>query len=126
MGTLPDAANIALSTVLLGVAVAVLYSLWIMVVAAAFWVVRLDNLSYLMSSLFDFGRWPVTIFRGWVRLFFTFVVPIALMTTYPAEALLGRLAPASAWLGIAGALLFACGGRFVFTHAIGRYTSASS
>jgi len=126
LGSPPSAAAIALSVLLLLLAVAVLYSLWIMVVAAAFWVVRLDNLSYLMSSLFDFGRWPVSIFKGPVRFFFTFVVPIALMTTYPAEALLGRLAPGSAWVGIAGALIFALGGRFVFTHAIGRYTSASS
>jgi ABC-type uncharacterized transport system permease subunit len=54
------------------------------------------------------------------------VVPLAIMTPYTAVALLGRLAPASAWLGIAGALVFACSGRFVFTHAIGRSTSASS
>jgi ABC-2 type transport system permease protein len=126
MGTVPSPAAVASSMLLLAGAVAVLYSIWIVVVAAAFWVVRLDNLSYLMSSLFDFGRWPVSIFRGKVRLFFTFIVPIALMTTYPAEALLGRLAPTSAWLGIAGALVFALGGRFVFTQAIGRYTSASS
>jgi viologen exporter family transport system permease protein len=126
MGTAPTAAAVATSILLLGAAVAVLYSIWIVVVAAAFWVVRLDNLSYLMSSLFDFGRWPVSIFRGAVRLFFTFVVPIALMTTYPAEALLGRLAPAGAWYGMVGALVFALGGRFIFTRAIGRYTSASS
>jgi ABC-2 type transport system permease protein len=126
MGTAPSLAAIAVSTLLLAVAVTVLYSMWIAVIAAAFWVVRLDNLSYLMSSLFDFGRWPVSIFKGAVRLFFTFVVPIALMTTYPAEALLGRLEPARAWLGIGGALVFALTGRFVFTRAIGRYTSASS
>jgi ABC-2 type transport system permease protein len=79
-----------------------------------------------MSSLFDFGRWPVSIFKGAARLFFTFVVPIALMTTYPAEALLGRLSPSAAWLGVGGALVFAIAARFVFTRAIGRYTSASS
>ena len=126
MGTTPTLAAMAAAMLLFGAAVAVLYSLWIVVIAAAFWVVRLDNLSYLMSSLFDFGRWPVSIFKGAVRLFFTFVVPIALMTTYPAEALLGRLEPAGAWLGLAGALVFALGGRFIFTRAIGRYTSASS
>jgi ABC-2 type transport system permease protein len=48
------------------------------------------------------------------------------MTTYPAEALLGRLAPGGLWLGIAGALGFGLSGRFIFTRAIGRYTSASS
>jgi ABC-2 type transport system permease protein len=126
MGTAPTPAAIAVSVLLLAAAVAVLYSLWIVVVAAAFWVVRLDNLSYLMSSLFDFARWPVSIFKGVVRLFFTFVVPIALMTTYPAEALLGRLSGTGAWAGVAGALVFALGGRLTFTRAIGRYTSASS
>lgn len=126
LGMSPSPSAIAVSIALLAVSVLVLYSIWIVVVAAAFWVVRLDNLSYLMSSLFDFGRWPIGIFRGAARLFFTFVIPIALMTTYPAEALLGRLSLSSAWLGIAGAVTFAIAGRFVFTRAIGRYTSASS
>jgi ABC-2 type transport system permease protein len=126
MGTAPTVGGITASTLLFAAAVAVLYSLWIVAVAAAFWVVRLDNLSYLMSSLLDFGRWPVSIFKGAARFFFTFIVPIALMTTYPAEALLGRLQPSAAWLGFAGALVFATGGRLIFTRAIGRYTSASS
>jgi ABC-2 type transport system permease protein len=59
-------------------------------------------------------------------LFFTFVVPIALMTTYPAEALLGRLSARTAVLGILGAVAFTLLGRFVWTRALGRYTSASS
>ena len=78
------------------------------------------------GTLSNFGRWPIGIFRGAARLFFTFVVPIALMTTYPAEALLGRLSASSAQVGIASAFAFAFAGRFVFTRAIGRYTSASS
>jgi ABC-2 type transport system permease protein len=126
LGTAPSLGAAAVAVALLAAGVAVLYSIWIVVVAASFWVVRLDNLSYLMSSLFDFARWPVSIFKGAARLFFTYVLPIALMTTYPAEALLGRLSPAGAWLGITGALVFALVGRFVFTRAIGRYTSASS
>ena len=115
-----------MSALLLGVAVAVLYSIWILAVAMAFWVVRLDNLSYLFNSLLDFGRWPVGIFRGFVRLFFTLIIPIALMTTYPAETLLGRLAPSTAALGILGSGAFVILGRLVWTRALGRYTSASS
>jgi ABC-2 type transport system permease protein len=126
MGTTPGAREIGLALTLLAVAVALLYSMWIVVVAAAFWVVRLDNLSYLLSSLLDFGRWPVSIFKGALRLLFTVVIPIALMTTYPAEALLGRLALRTAVLAIGGTALFALFGRLVWTRAIGRYTSASS
>ena len=53
--------------------------------------VRLDNLIYLFNSVFDAARWPASVFRGVWRIVFTFVVPLALMTTYPALALLGRL-----------------------------------
>jgi ABC-2 type transport system permease protein len=126
LGTAPSAGQIALAALLLGVAVTLLYSMWIVVVAAAFWVVRLDNLSYLLSSLLDFGRWPVSIFKGVLRWVFTLVIPIALMTTYPAEALLGRLAPGTVLMAVGGSAVFALVGRLVWTRAIGRYTSASS
>jgi ABC-2 type transport system permease protein len=126
MNMTPPVHAVAVALALLVVAIAVLYSIWILAVALAFWVVRLDNLSYLFNSLLDFGRWPVGIFKGFVRLFFTLVIPIALMTTYPAEALLGRLSPRTAVLGILGAIAFTLVGRFVWTRALGRYTSASS
>jgi ABC-2 type transport system permease protein len=126
LGSAPALAQVVVSALLFAAAIAVLYSIWIVVVAAAFWVVRLDNLSYLLSSLFDFGRWPTSIFKGVVRVFFTVVIPLALMTTYPAEALLGRLAPRTAVFGILGSLAFTLLGRVVFTRALGRYTSASS
>ena len=74
-------------------AVAVLYSLWILVVSAAFFVVKVDNLSFLFLSIFDAARWPVSVFNGFWRFLFTVVIPLALMTTFPAEALLGRIRP---------------------------------
>jgi ABC-2 type transport system permease protein len=126
LGTTPRPSAVVVSAMLLVVSVAVLYSIWILAVSLAFWVVRLDNLSYLFNSLLDFGRWPVGIFKGFVRLFFTVVIPIALMTTYPAEALLGRLSTSTAALGVLGSVALAFFGRFVWTRALGRYTSASS
>jgi ABC-2 type transport system permease protein len=126
MHTAPALSAVALAAALLAVAISVLYSICILAVSVAFWVVRLDNLTYLLNSLLDFGRWPIGIFKGFVRFFFTVVIPIALMTTYPAEALLGRLSAPTAVLGIVGAAAFTLLGRFVWTRALGRYTSASS
>lgn len=125
-GAPPGIGAIALSVVLLACATMVLYSLWILVIAAAFWVVRLDNLAYLFGSIFDFARWPVTIFKGGWRILFTFVIPLALMTTYPAEALLGTIAPQTAVLSVLGSIAFALVARAVWTRAIAQYTSASS
>ena len=113
----------------LGLAVAatlVLYSVWLLVVCVAFWVVRLDNLAYLMMSIFDFARWPVTIFRGALRFVFTFVIPLSIMTTYPSMALLGRLDAKVGLAAFAGAALFALLSRALWNRAIGQYTSASS
>ncbi|HUL58672.1 MAG TPA: ABC-2 family transporter protein [Anaeromyxobacteraceae bacterium] len=126
MGRAPGAGEIAIALVLLVCASLVLYSLWILVVASAFYVVKVDNLSYLFVSIYDAARWPVSVFRGVLRLVFTFVVPLALMTTFPALALLGRLSPLSAAQAFLGALLFAVLARMVWVRSIGKYTSASS
>ncbi len=122
----PAPGHVALTLVLLGVAILVLYSIWILVVSASFWVVKVDNLSYLFGSLFDAARWPITVFRGALRFVFTFVFPLALMTTYPAMALLGNLTPATALLGVLGGVVFAAAARLVWLRALGLYTSASS
>ncbi|HKA91900.1 MAG TPA: ABC-2 family transporter protein [Haliangiales bacterium] len=126
MGRAPAPIDIAASLVLLTAGVTILYSIWILAVSAAFWVVKLDNLAYLFSSIFDAARWPLDVFRGVWKILFTFVIPLGLMTTYPARALLGTLAPASAALAFGGALAFGALARFVWTRALANYTSASS
>ena len=126
LGRGPSMAQALAATLLLGSAAIVLYSFWILVVCVAFWAVRLDNLPYLFMSIFDFARWPVSLFRGALRLVFTFVIPLAIMTTYPSMALLGKMAPSHAAGPFAGALVFAVLARAVWKKAIGHYTSASS
>jgi ABC-2 type transport system permease protein len=126
LGRWPHAAQIALALVFLGLGTLILYSIWILVVSASFWVVKVDNLSYLFGSLFDAGRWPIDIFRGALRFTFTFIFPLAVMTTYPAQALLGKLSAGSALLALGGGLVFAALSRQVWRRALGLYTSASS
>ena len=124
LGRWPSASAVALSLVMMVAAVTVLYSMWILTVSAAFYVVRIDNLTHLFSAIFDAGRWPASVFRGTVRVVFTFVVPLALMTTYPAQALLGTL-PARTLAGaLAGAVAAFAGARLVWNASIAKYTSA--
>jgi ABC-2 type transport system permease protein len=68
----------------------------------------------------------VDVFRGFLRLLFTFVIPLALLTSYPALALLGKLDLAVAAQALGGSLVFAVAARVVWLRSIGRYTSASS
>jgi ABC-2 type transport system permease protein len=126
LGRTPDVAHLAVAAVLFAGALFILYSLWILVISASFFVIRLDNLAYFFSALFDAARWPIQVFRGLFRLLFTFIIPLALMTTYPAMALLGRLSARTAVACILGALIFAALARMVWNSAIANYTSASS
>ncbi|HET9625698.1 MAG TPA: ABC-2 family transporter protein [Kofleriaceae bacterium] len=125
-GVPPDAADVALGVVLFATGVMATYALWIVCAAAAFWVGRLDNLMYLLEAIFDVGRWPVTVFRGVWRTIFTFVIPIALMTTFPAKALLGSLGALPALATVGGALVLLALSRLLWRTAIRNYTSASS
>ncbi|HTN51437.1 MAG TPA: ABC-2 family transporter protein [Anaeromyxobacter sp.] len=126
LGRVPTPGSVALGAVMLGAATVILYSLWILVVSAAFFVVKIDNLSFLFVSIYDAARWPASVFRGALRFLFTFVVPLAVLTTFPAEALLGRMGPGRAVAVVAGALAFSFGARVVWKRSIARYTSASS
>jgi ABC-2 type transport system permease protein len=125
-GDAPAAPDVALGLALFGTGLLAMYSLWILCAAAGFWVVRLDNLTYLLGAIFDVARWPVQVFRGVWRFVFTFVLPVAVMTTYPAEALLGRLDAHTALAAAGGALVLAVVSRLVWRLAIRNYTSASS
>lgn len=126
LGVTPAPADVALGVVLFVAGVLAMYSLWIVCAAAAFWVGRLDNLVYLLGAIFDTARWPVQVFRGVWRMIFTFVIPVAIMTTFPAMALLGRLSARTAALTIAGGLAMLMLSRLVWRAAIRSYTSASS
>jgi ABC-2 type transport system permease protein len=126
LGRSPSAADVLAAALVLLCAILILYSLWILVVSAAFFVVKVDNLSFLFVSIFDAARWPADVFRGILRAVFTFVVPLAIMTTFPARALLGKdFGPADAAGAVAGAVAFALFARVVWLRSIGRYTSAA-
>jgi ABC-2 type transport system permease protein len=126
IGRLPSAANVVAALALTVASAALLYALSILVVSAAFYVVRLDNLIYLFNSVFDAARWPATVFRGLWRILFTYVIPLALMTTYPALALLDRLTLPTALAALGGTAAFVSVARLLWLRAIGHYTSASS
>jgi ABC-2 type transport system permease protein len=102
---------------------AAMYSLYLSVCCLSFWFVRVDNLRYLLSSVSDAGRWPVVVYKGWVRGFLTVVVPVALVTSYPVLALMGNLSwelgVQAAGVGV-GSLVVS---RWLWRKALGFYSS---
>ena len=126
LGRWPHPIDLLFSVVLLCASLLLLYSFWILTVSAAFYVVKVDNLTNLFASIFDAARWPSSIFRGVLSLVFTFIIPLTLMTTFPALAMLGKLPVQTLVLSIGGAAMFSFLSRRVWLRSISRYTSASS
>lgn len=124
IGRAPSAGGVLVALLLLVLATLLLYSMWILIVSTAFIVVKVDNLTYLFTSIFDAARWPSSVFRGAMKFVFTFVIPLAVMTTFPAEALLGRLDWATLGASILGSLAFVGVARAVWLRSIKHYTSA--
>ena len=69
----------------------VIYSLWIVLIALTFWFVKFDNNVTILQALMDSGRYPATVYPAWLRLIVTFIIPIAVATTVPLQALRGEL-----------------------------------
>ena len=103
-----------------------LYSLWFMLGATSIWFVKIYNVTEVLRGLLEAGRFPMAAYPIAYRFFFTFIVPVAFLTTIPAEVLLAR--SELAW--IAGAGLLAIGlmivAHYFWRFALRFYTSASS
>ncbi|UNU23217.1 ABC transporter permease [Microcoleus vaginatus] len=103
-----------------------LYSIWFMLGATSIWFVKIYNVTEVLKGLLEAGRFPMAAYPAAYRFFFTFVVPVAFLTTVPAEAMLGR--GEIVWLAGAGILAIGllCFSRYFWQFALRFYTSASS
>lgn len=115
-----------ISAVPIAFGVAILYSLWFMLGATSIWFVKIYNVTEVLRGLLEAGRYPTIAYPTAYRFFFTFIVPVAFLTTVPAEAMLGR--GDVGWVlgaGVLAVVLFLASVGF-WRFALRFYTSASS
>lgn len=104
----------------------VIYSLWIVLIALTFWFTKFDNNVTILQALLDSGRYPATIYPAWLRIIVTFIIPIAVATTVPLQALRGDLTGWQVLLFIGvGIASFLVASR-VWKSGVHRYSGASS
>ncbi len=103
-----------------------LYSLWFILGSTSIWFVKVYNVTEVLRSLLEAGRFPIEGYPAAYRVFFTFIIPVVFLTTVPAQTALGRSEPT--WL--LGSALLATGlfqvSRWFWQFALRFYTSASS
>jgi ABC-2 type transport system permease protein len=118
--------NYFLAMIPLGFGMAILYSLWFMLGATSIWFTKIYNVTEVLRGLTAAGRFPMAAYPASYRFFFTFVVPVAFLTTVPAEVVIGRFSWGAIGVSglVAGGLLLLSS--WVWRFALRFYTSASS
>ncbi len=81
----------------------IIYSFFLILATLSFWFVRVENILVIFQSMYEAGRWPVSLYPRWLRYGLTFIIPVAFATTVPAEALTSRLT----WETMLGAVVAA-------------------
>jgi ABC-2 type transport system permease protein len=115
-----------LATVLFASGVVIIYSIWVLLLTTAFWLVKVDNITEIFNAFFMAGRFPVSAFPPWARFILTFIVPIAFITTIPASAAIGRLTWPMGLTSLLVAAVLLCLSYLFWRIALASYTSASS
>jgi ABC-2 type transport system permease protein len=124
VGRWPRPADIGAFTVMFGVAVTLLYALTLVLMAAAIGLVSSDGLASFAFAAVEVARFPVQLYGQPIQTVLT-VVPIAMLTTFPAQALLGRLDVWALPAGVATAIAAVTLGSWRFRHALRSYAGAS-
>lgn len=92
----------------------------------AFWTHSVSTVIMFFQDVMQAGRYPVTFYPGMMRAIFTAIVPLAFATTFPAQAVTEGVswwvAPAAVGFAAFAVVLL----RLLWSHAIRRYSSASS
>jgi ABC-2 type transport system permease protein len=103
-----------------------IYCFWLVITTGAFWVVRMEHVLELFEGVYQTGRWPVSVYPGWLRYSVTFLVPIAFAVTVPAEAVTSRLEPATLLLSLGFAVVLFAFSRWFWRFGLSRYSGASA
>jgi ABC-2 type transport system permease protein len=117
--------RVLVALVPLGAGVIILYALWFSVATTTMWFTKIYNATEVLRGLLDAGRYPMAAYPAAYRFVFTFIVPIAFLTTVPAEAILGRGQPGAVLISVGVAAVAFLVARRFFLFALKSYTGAS-
>lgn len=87
---------------------------------------EIDHTIMIFRDLTNLGRLPVDIYKEPMRAVLTYLIPVGLMITLPAKALMGFVSPAGVFLSFGFGVLALFISLNFWNFALKKYTSASS
>ena len=110
---------------LLAVAVIITWAVRVLTACVTLWFPSV-GLDVIFSSLWQFARYPVTIYRDPIPFVLTYLVPVAFISTIPARTLTRGPDVATLLFGLLAAVASAFIVRTTWNAGLKRYTSATS
>ena len=104
----------------------IIYGFWLVLATLSFWFVRVENILVVFQSMYEAGRWPISLYPGWLRYGLTFIIPVAFATTVPAEALTGRLTWVTLTIAVALAVVIFMLSRLFWRAGLRHYSGTSA
>lgn len=101
-------------------------ALHILVIAVGVLTTEVDNTIMLYRDLTQMGRIPVDVYREPLSWIITFVVPVGIMMTFPAKALLGLLSPSAILISFLVSLSFLIASLSFWRYSLKNYSSIST
>jgi len=103
------------------------YSLMFLLASISFWTVRAQGIVWGYYNLFNIARMPDEAFAGLFKAFFTFAIPMLLVSNVPVRVLANKLtSPAPLLLLLAMSVFCFAISEWGWRASLGKYTSASS
>jgi ABC-2 type transport system permease protein len=120
----PGPAEIASFLVMFTVAVLFLYAMTMALIAASVRLVNSDGVGHVGYLAVELGRFPVQLYRNPIQTILT-ILPVAFLTTFPAQALLGSLDQRMLLVGPITGLLTVVASSIAFRRSLRSYSGAS-
>ncbi len=118
--------SIFLGIIMLLSSIVILYSLWFILATTSIWFVKVWNATEVLRSLLVAGRYPISAYPSMLRAVFTFLLPIAFLTSVPSEVFIGQSSSFYVFLSILFGCISLLISIFFWRYALRFYTSASS
>lgn len=98
----------------------------ILVLSLGILTTEVDHSIMIYRDLTQMGRIPIDIYQQPVRAILTFIVPVGIMMTFPAKALMGLLSVSGVIVSFIFGLGFFFFSLFIWRYSLTQYASASS
>jgi len=126
LGDRPSLAEWGLWFALLLCGLVMAYCVWFFCVTWSIWAVKLEGIAVIFDPMLQIARFPIQIYPQRLQGMLTTVLPVAFLTTFPTEALLGRGSIMTLLAAVALAALMLWLTHLFFNFALRYYSSASS